>query len=70
MSLFRMKIDPRCAYCKYGVPLDKRDEIGCVRHGVVDAFSKCHSFSYDPLKRVPPKPVKLRRNYTDADFQL
>jgi hypothetical protein len=52
------------------VPLEKRDELGCLRHGVVDAASCCRSFRYDPFKRVPPKPVRLRKNYTDKDFQL
>lgn len=70
MGLFRAKIEPRCVYCKYGVSLEKSDDIGCVRHGVVEAWSHCRSFRYDPLKRVPVKPVKLRKNYTEEDFQL
>jgi hypothetical protein len=70
VSLFRENIDPRCVYCLHSVPLEKRDELGCLRHGVVDAASHCRGFKYDPFKRVPPKPVRLRKNYTDKDFQL
>ena len=70
MSLFRKNIDPRCAYCQYGVPLIKTDEVGCVRRGVMDPSHHCRHFRYDPLKRAPPKPVKLRKNYSEADFQI
>ena len=70
MSLFRENIDPRCAYCRFGTPLKTPDGIGCVRHGVMDASSHCRSFKYDPFKRVPPKPAKLFKNYSDTDFRL
>ena len=70
MFILRKKIDPRCAYCARGVPLAKQGEIGCVRRGVMDAGDFCRSFRYDPMKRVPPKPVRLRGDYTDADFKI
>lgn len=69
MRLFREKIDPRCAYCKHGVTLNKSD-VGCVAHGIVPIEFHCRRFRYDPLKRIPVRPVRLRKNYSDADFKL
>ena len=70
MPLFRSKIDPRCAYCRYGTALIGRDEVGCVRHGIMSASGRCRRFRYDPFKRVPPKPASLKRKYVDADFRI
>jgi len=56
--LFRKDIDPRCAYCKRGQRLNER-EVACVKRGVVPAEHACHSFRYDPMKRVPPRPAAL-----------
>ncbi len=69
MALFRENIDPRCAYCKWGKPLD-RDEIGCVRNGVVSSWYSCRHFVYEPLKRVPSKPVKLKKSFAEINFEL
>jgi len=69
MSLFRANIEPRCAYCRHGVPLFGKDTIGCTRRGVMDAADHCRKFHYDPFKRVPPKPVRLKDGFSDADFQ-
>lgn len=68
--LFAKKIEPRCAYCARGTDLADGNVI-CRKKGVVTAGSSCRAFQYDPLKRVPPKPVtpdfsKLK----DEDFKL
>ena len=68
--LFQKKIEPRCAYCQRGTELDE-EKILCAKRGVVDRAGHCRAFRYDPLKRVPPKPLhpdfsKLR----DEDFVL
>ena len=70
MSLFRVKIDPRCDYCWHGLLFPGGVSVGCTRHGVMSASARCRNFLYDPFKRVPPKPVKLRKDYTEADFQI
>jgi len=70
MPLFRGNIDPRCGYCKHGIRLVGEDKVGCLRHGVMAASAHCRSFRYDPFKRVPSKPVKLRQNYAEEDFTL
>ena len=69
MDLFRKSIDPRCMYCSRGRPMG-RGQVGCVYHGVVKEHHHCRRFRYDPLRRVPAKPAKLGRNYTDKDFEL
>jgi len=58
MKLFRKDIEPRCAYCARGCVINDR-EVVCSRKGVVAVEYHCGRFQYDPLKRVPPRPVKL-----------
>lgn len=68
--LFRKDIEPSCAYCKRGNPLSD-SEVICSRKGVVAADGSCRSFKYDPLKRVPPRPVKLNTDkLTKEDFSI
>ena len=67
--IFRRDIEPRCAYCARANELDE-DTCLCAKRGVVSAGYKCRSFKYDPLRRVPPKPPKIRRGYSEEDFKL
>ena len=68
--LFRKNIEPRCAYCKRGAAISER-EVACVKRGIVPMEGSCRSFRYDPLKRVPPRPVKLEtEELRQEDFQL
>ena len=68
--LFRKNIEPRCAYCRKGSPISDR-EVACVKRGVVPIEGSCRAFRYDPLKRVPPRPVKLDTvPLSKEDFQL
>lgn len=68
--LFRKDIEPSCAYCKRGNPLSE-SEVACSRKGIVAADSSCRAFRYDPLKRVPPRPLKLNTDkLTKEDFSL
>ena len=70
MQLFRKKIEPRCAYCEKGAPIGA-DHVACRRRGIVSAGEHCASFRYDPLKRVPPRPVKLATDtLKKEDFEL
>lgn len=70
MQLFRKKIEPRCAYCEKGAPIGA-DQVVCRKRGVVSAGEHCASFRYDPLKRVPPRPVKLATDtLKQEDFEL
>lgn len=54
--LFHKKIEPRCLYCAKGTQLDE-DTVACMKKGIVSSGSSCRSFRYDPLKRVPPRPI-------------
>ena len=68
--LFRKKIDPRCAYCVRGTRINEED-VACVKKGIVPAEHHCRSFRYDPLKRVPPRPVRLEvSEWKPEDFTL
>ncbi len=68
--LFDRGIEPRCAYCKSGEPMDE-ERIICVKKGVVSPSGACRAFRYDPLKRIPPKPTLPRFDrFKDEDFTL
>lgn len=68
--LFRKKIEPRCAYCAKGSQIND-DEVACVKRGIVQAGYHCRSFRYDPLRRVPPRPIKLETDKLKReDFEL
>ena len=70
MSLFRREIEPRCAYCQKGSVINEREAV-CPRKGVVAVEYHCSRFRYDPLKRVPPRPVKLETSrLREEDFSI
>ena len=69
-SLFKSKIEPRCAYCTHGRALGG-GQVVCPKKGVMSQGSSCRRFTYDPMKRVPPRPVKADfSGLTDDDFSL
>ena len=68
--LFRKKIERSCVYCTYGTQLED-GSILCVKKGLRTALDQCRKFSYDPCKRVPPKPKALDfRKYDEEDYSL
>lgn len=68
--LFQKKIEPHCAYCDRGTQLDE-DSILCRKHGIVPTSSYCSTFKYDPLKRIPPRPIAPNfLHLKDEDFVL
>lgn len=68
--LFRKKIERSCLYCVHGTKIDD-DSVRCTKRGVVGADKKCFFFSYDPTKRVPPKPKAPDfQKYSEDDFTL
>lgn len=70
VMLFEKKIDPRCAYCQRGTPLDG-EQVACVKKGIVSPSGSCRRFRYDPLKRTPPKPMAADFDrFKDEDFTL
>lgn len=68
--LFSRDIEPRCAYCDRGAPLDG-ERIACPKRGIVSPEGHCPRFRYDPLRRVPPRPAVLDPSRFDReDFTL
>jgi hypothetical protein len=68
--LFRKDIEPRCSYCSHGKKLGE-NELTCRHRGITSPGSSCRHFKYDPLKRIPPKPVRLiTKGLSDEDFKL
>ena len=68
--LFAKKIAPSCAYCRHGKAVSP-ETILCRKKGVTTADGSCGWFRYDPLKRVPPRPVAPDfSRFDDADFTL
>ena len=69
-SIFRKDIDPQCAYCEHGTVTANKDTVICKKQGaVMQSFSKCKKFKYDPLKREP-KVISLTTNFSKEDFSL
>jgi len=63
-------MEPHCAYCAHGAQLDG-ESILCRKRGIVAPGDSCRAFRYDPLKRVPPRPVALDLSrLRDEDFAL
>ena len=68
--LFRKDMDPRCAYCDKGNQINEQEVI-CKKRGIVPMDGCCRAFRYDPLKRTPPRPVKLNTaRLSEADFTI
>jgi hypothetical protein len=68
--LFRKNMEPRCAYCRFSAPAETGTVI-CKKRGIRDETDHCRRFRYDPLRRVPPKPLTVDfSKYDDRDFSL
>lgn len=68
--LFDKNIEPRCVYCQRAAPL-RDGQMMCVKRGIVSCSGSCRRFRYDPLKRVPPKPLSASfAHLRDEDFTL
>ncbi len=68
-SPFNKKLQKKCEYCIHGNRLKFANEIICKKRGVTDIDDCCHSYKYDPLKRVPVR-VKFENGYREEDFKL
>lgn len=68
--LFSKTIEPMCSYCQRGRAVEA-DTVLCIKKGIMAPSSACPSFRYDPLKRVPPRPIAPDfSRLKDEDFQL
>lgn len=62
-------ITPACKLCAHGIISPDGDSVLCIKTGIRQLDSSCHSFKYDPLKRVPRKPNRVGE-FSEEDFQL
>ena len=70
LKIFNKSIEPQCAFCEYGSPVGDEETVLCRKiGGIMQSFSKCKKFKYDPLKRVPVK-ITLNADFTEEDFKL
>ena len=67
--LFGNEISPACQYCANGFARSEGEQVLCMKRGVVPPDYSCRKFRYDPLLRVPPRPLPLEK-YETADFEL
>ena len=68
--LFRKKHTRICGQCVHGTKFSE-DLIICAKRGVRSEDSSCRKFSYDPCKRIPPRPKGIDFNkYNETDFSL
>lgn len=68
--LFRKKIEKSCEYCTHGTSLDNGQTL-CIKRGLLSNVSKCRKFTYDPCKRIPPRPKAIDfSQYDEEDFSL
>lgn len=61
---------PACSICAHGIISADGDSVLCVKTGIRKLDSKCGSYKYDPLKRVPARRPPLGGNYNPDDFKL
>ena len=61
----------QCGLCEIGRPAPDGKSVLCIRKGVMPLDARCGKFRYDPLKRVPPRPVSLAtERLSQEDFSI
>ena len=66
--VFRKKTEPSCSYCVFGSRISNT-EVMCSKHGISSSAGKCGKFRYDPLKRIPARPIIIDTSvYSENDF--
>lgn len=68
-NFFKKDIEPQCKYCEFGTP-SGRESVLCKKvGGIMQPFSKCRKFKYDPLKREP-RIKSLSTDFSKEDFSI
>lgn len=69
-AYFKKDAEAACKYCEHGVAVPDGTAVLCEKiGGVMQPYSKCRRFKYDPLKREP-KVITLNRDFKKEDFSL
>ena len=70
LKIFKKETEPQCSLCEYGSATADGTAIICRKAGgIMQPFSKCRKFRYDPLKREP-KTIRISKDFTKEDFTL
>jgi hypothetical protein len=70
LKLFKGKTEPQCAHCEYAEIADGSEVVVCRKiGGIMQLYSKCKKFKYDPLKREP-RAILLSSDFSKEDFSL
>lgn len=67
--LFGNDIKPACKYCTEAFQPLGDDRVLCMKKGIMPLDHACKKFSYDPIKRIPPRPKPMER-FSEEDFSL
>lgn len=68
-KLFGNHIPPACRTCAQGTLMPDGKKVLCERRGIVAPEGKCRHYFYDPLSRVPKRPLPLRP-HKEEEFAL
>ena len=64
-SVFKKSIEAQCTYCEFGLLSADKSAVLCQKAGgVMQPFSNCKKFKYDPFKREPKV-----LNFNNSDFE-
>ena len=70
LKIFNKNTEPQCAFCEHGSPVGDGETVLCRKMGaVMQSFSKCKKFKYDPLKREP-KVISFKGDFSKDDVSL
>jgi hypothetical protein len=68
-KLYGKNIKPSCEYCIHGSFSSDGSMILCKKKGVVEIRYTCKRFIYDPIKRIPLKPLEIPE-FSKEDFLI
>lgn len=70
LNIFKGNNEPQCAYCEFAEITEGSQVIVCRKiGGIMQLYSKCKKYKYDPLKRQP-KSISFSNDFSKEDFQL
>ena len=70
LKIFNKNIEAQCSLCEYGSVAENGSSVLCRKvGGVMQPYSKCKKFKYDPLKREP-RVITLQNDFSKEDFSL
>ena len=68
-DLFGNRIQAACVYCELSYPAGQEDFRLCFKKGIVRPDFSCAKFRYDPIMRIPNRPLELEE-YDAKEFKL